>query len=66
VTSHRWGCPHREELRHPRNPLGTDLAFLGRPFLFAAVARGEPSVRLAIELLSTEISRDMALLGIVT
>jgi L-lactate dehydrogenase (cytochrome) len=44
--------------------LGADFVFLGRPFLFAAVARGEPGVRHAIELLSTEISRDMALLGI--
>jgi L-lactate dehydrogenase (cytochrome) len=44
--------------------LGADFVFLGRPFLFAAVAGGEPGVRHAIELLSTEISRDMALLGI--
>ena len=44
--------------------LGADFVFLGRPFLFAAVAAGEPGVRHAIELLSTEISRDMALLGI--
>jgi L-lactate dehydrogenase (cytochrome) len=44
--------------------LGADFVFLGRPFLFAAVTGGEPAVRHAIELLSTEISRDMALLGI--
>jgi len=44
--------------------LGADFVFLGRPFLFAAVAGGEHGVRYAIELLSTEISRDMALLGI--
>ena len=43
---------------------GEGCVFLGRPFLFAAVAAGEPGVRHAIELLSTEISRDMALLGI--
>jgi L-lactate dehydrogenase (cytochrome) len=44
--------------------LGADFVFLGRSFLFAAVAGGEPGVRRAIELLSSEISRDMALLGI--
>ena len=44
--------------------LGADFVFLGRSFLFAAVADGEPGVRRAIELLSSEISRDMALLGI--
>jgi L-lactate dehydrogenase (cytochrome) len=44
--------------------LGADFVFLGRSFLFAAVAGGEPGVRRAIELLSSEILRDMALLGI--
>jgi L-lactate dehydrogenase (cytochrome) len=44
--------------------LGADFVFLGRSFLFAAVADGELGVRRAIELLSSEISRDMALLGI--
>ena len=44
--------------------LGADFVFLGRSFLFAAVAAGEAGVQRAIELLSSEISRDMALLGI--
>ena len=44
--------------------LGADFVFLGRPFLFAAVVAGEPGVRHAIELLTAEISRDMALLGV--
>jgi L-lactate dehydrogenase (cytochrome) len=44
--------------------LGADFVFLGRSFLFAAVAGGEPGIRRAIELLSSEISRDMALIGI--
>jgi len=44
--------------------LGADFVFVGRPFLFASCIGGEPAVRHAIELLGTEISRDMALLGI--
>ena len=44
--------------------LGADFVFLGRPFLFAAVVAGERGVRHAIELLTAELSRDMALLGI--
>jgi L-lactate dehydrogenase (cytochrome) len=38
--------------------------FVGRPFLFAAVAAGEPGVQRAITLLRDEIDRDMALLGV--
>ena len=44
--------------------LGADFVFIGRPFLFAAAVGGEAGVRHAIELLATEISRDMALLGV--
>jgi L-lactate dehydrogenase (cytochrome) len=44
--------------------LGAHFVFVGRPFLFAAVAAGEPGVRRAITLLRDEVDRDMALLGI--
>jgi L-lactate dehydrogenase (cytochrome) len=44
--------------------LGARFVFIGRPFLFAAVAGGEAGVRRAIDLLAEEIDRDMALLGI--
>jgi L-lactate dehydrogenase (cytochrome) len=44
--------------------LGADSVFVGRPFLFAAAVGGEEAVRHGIRLLSEEIDRDMALLGI--
>jgi L-lactate dehydrogenase (cytochrome) len=44
--------------------LGADFVFVGRPFLYAAAVGGEPGVRHAIELLSSEVGRDMALLGV--
>jgi L-lactate dehydrogenase (cytochrome) len=44
--------------------LGADFVFVGRPFLFAAAIGGESGVRLAIDLLCSEISRNMALLGL--
>jgi L-lactate dehydrogenase (cytochrome) len=44
--------------------LGADFVFVGRPFLFAAAADGKQGVRRAIELLCSEISRNMALLGV--
>ena len=44
--------------------LGARFVFLGRPFLFAAVAAGEEGVRHAITLLWEEIHRDMAMLGV--
>jgi len=44
--------------------LGARFVFLGRPFLFAAVIAGDPGVRHAIKLLSEEIDRDMAMIGI--
>jgi L-lactate dehydrogenase (cytochrome) len=37
---------------------------VGRPFGFAAAIGGEAGVRHAIELLSAEVHRNMALLGI--
>lgn len=43
--------------------LGTSLAFVGRPFLYAAAVGGTEGVRHAIRLLKAEVSRDMALLG---
>ncbi|HVZ10289.1 alpha-hydroxy acid oxidase [Rhodopila sp.] len=44
--------------------LGADAVFVGRPFLFAAVVAGKAGVGRAIDLLRTEIDRDMALLGV--
>jgi L-lactate dehydrogenase (cytochrome) len=46
--------------------LGAQFVFVGRPFLFAAVAAGEPGVRRALSLLHEEVDRDMALLGVRT
>jgi L-lactate dehydrogenase (cytochrome) len=44
--------------------LGADFVWVGRPFLYAAVAAGEAGVARAITLLRDEIDRDLALLGI--
>ena len=44
--------------------LGAQFVFVGRPFLFAAVAAGEAGVQRALTLLRDEVDRDMALLGI--
>jgi L-lactate dehydrogenase (cytochrome) len=44
--------------------LGAQCVLVGRPFLFAAVYAGEAGVRHAISLLSKEIDRDMAMLGL--
>jgi L-lactate dehydrogenase (cytochrome) len=44
--------------------LGAQFVFVGRPFLYAAVAGGEPAVQRAVTLLRDELDRDMALLGI--
>ncbi len=46
--------------------LGAQFVFVGRPFLYAAAIAGEAGVRHGIRLLSEEIERDMALLGITT
>ena len=44
--------------------LGAHFVWIGRPFLYAAVAAGESGVGRAISLLHDEIDRDLALLGI--
>ena len=44
--------------------LGADFVFLGRPFMFAAALGGEGFISHAISLLSQEIDRDMAMLGV--
>ncbi len=44
--------------------LGAQFVFVGRPFLYAAVAGGEAGVQRALTLLKEEVDRDMALLGI--
>lgn len=44
--------------------LGADFTFVGRPFLFAAAVAGIAGVRHAAAILSAEIDRDMAMLGI--
>jgi L-lactate dehydrogenase (cytochrome) len=44
--------------------LGAQFVFVGRPFLFAAVAGGEAGVQRALTLLRDEVDRDMALLGV--
>lgn len=45
--------------------LGAKFVLVGRPFLFAAVAGGEPAVGRAISLLREETERNMGLLGMV-
>ncbi|MDO9405177.1 MAG: alpha-hydroxy acid oxidase [Polaromonas sp.] len=44
--------------------LGASFVFVGRPFSFAAAVGGEAAVHKAIGLLQTEVSRNMALLGV--
>ncbi len=44
--------------------LGAKFVFLGRPFNYAVAVAGRAGVQHAISILSTEISRDMALLGV--
>ncbi|OEY66387.1 alpha-hydroxy acid oxidase [Marinobacter sp. X15-166B] len=44
--------------------LGAKFVFVGRPFNYAAAYAGEAGVRHAADLLSAEIERNMALLGI--
>jgi L-lactate dehydrogenase (cytochrome) len=44
--------------------LGAQFVFVGRPFLFAAVAGGQAGVQRALTLLKDEVNRDMALLGV--
>lgn len=44
--------------------LGAQFVFVGRPFLYAAAVAGEEGVRHALRVLSDEVDRDMALLGV--
>jgi L-lactate dehydrogenase (cytochrome) len=44
--------------------LGAKMVFVGRPFAYAAAVAGEAGVAHGIKLLSEEISRNMAMLGI--
>jgi L-lactate dehydrogenase (cytochrome) len=44
--------------------LGATFVFVGRPFVYAAAIGGEAGVSHAINILSTEVSRNMGLLGI--
>ncbi len=44
--------------------LGAQFVFVGRPMLYGAAVAGVAGVRYAIDILSSEIDRDMALLGI--
>ena len=44
--------------------LGADAVLLGRAMLYGLAAGGEPGVARAIEIIATEISRTLALLGL--
>ncbi|HEY3566159.1 MAG TPA: alpha-hydroxy-acid oxidizing protein, partial [Casimicrobiaceae bacterium] len=44
--------------------LGARFVFVGRPFGFAAAVAGDAGVRHAIDILASEIDRDMGMLGI--
>jgi len=44
--------------------LGAQFVFVGRPFLYAAIAGGQAGVERALTLLRHEVDRNMALLGI--
>jgi L-lactate dehydrogenase (cytochrome) len=44
--------------------LGARFVFVGRPFLYAAAIAGEDGVRHAINVLASEVLRNMGLLGI--
>lgn len=44
--------------------LGADFVFVGRPFLYAATIGGKTALEHAINILGTEIHRDLGLLGL--
>lgn len=44
--------------------LGADFVFIGRPMLFAASVGGQQMVTRAIDILKTEVHRDLGLLGL--
>jgi L-lactate dehydrogenase (cytochrome) len=43
--------------------LGARMVFLGRPFLYGASVAGQAGVARVIDILGTEIDRDLGLLG---
>lgn len=43
--------------------LGADACMIGRPYLYGLAAGGQPGVERAIELLRSEVERDLKLLG---
>ena len=43
--------------------LGAKFVFVGRPMMFGVAVAGEAGVRRALDILSEEIDRDLALLG---
>jgi hypothetical protein len=47
-----------------RDDGGAHFVRIGRPFLYAAIAGGEPGVQRVINLMHAGIDRDLALLGI--
>ncbi|WP_283193337.1 alpha-hydroxy acid oxidase [Rhizobium sp. AN80A] len=44
--------------------LGAKFAFIGRPFLYAAAVAGIPGINRAIDIIQSELHRNMALLGV--
>ena len=44
--------------------LGATFVFVGRPMNYAGAVGGQPGIKHAIGILATELSRNMALLGI--
>jgi L-lactate dehydrogenase (cytochrome) len=44
--------------------MGAQFVFVGRPFLYAAAIAGEAGVAHAVNILSQEINRNLALLGV--
>ena len=44
--------------------LGARMVFVGRPFNYAAAVAGEAGVAHAIELLRSEVDRNLAMLGV--
>ncbi|WP_424137522.1 alpha-hydroxy acid oxidase [Roseomonas chloroacetimidivorans] len=43
--------------------MGADFVFVGRPFLYAAAVGGEAGVRHGIDILASEVNRNLAFLG---
>lgn len=44
--------------------LGADFVFIGRPFLYASVVGGKRSLEQAVQIMKSEIHRDLGLLGL--